>query len=174
MECGAPLGTRAGPGSHARSPGLIIDFDDVRPPRGPRRRVAAAAGLGLAILGAGLWLVLSSAGASSSSPRRAPQAPAAAESAPPSPQPSPPPQPAVPSGVTTPAKVALLSLDAVPWGNVYVDGRPVGTTPLVDLPLAPGAHNVRVERAGYRPYERVIDAAPGQRVRISGIALQEE
>ena len=167
MQCGTPLQSGAGPGSRPGSPVLIIDFDDLRPPRGPGGRVAAAAGLGLAIVGAGLWLALSSAGASSSSPSRAPQAPAAAESAPPSPQ------PAAPRRVSTPAKVALLSLDAVPWGSVYVDGRPVGTTPVVDVPLAPGVHHVRVERTGYRPYERVLDAAPGQRLRIGGVALQE-
>ena len=29
-------------------------------------------------------------------------------------------------------------------------------------------------REGYAPYERVIDAAPGQRIRIAGITLQEQ
>jgi hypothetical protein len=30
-----------------------------------------------------------------------------------------------------------------------------------------------VERDGYRPYDRVIDVAPGQRLRITDIALVE-
>src|SRR5437870_5111232 len=67
----------------------------------------------------------------------------------------------------------LLSINAIPWGSVYVDGRPVGNTPQLDLPVPPGQHRLRVERQGYRPYERMIDVAPGQRLRITDITLTE-
>jgi len=170
-----------------RSQGLIIDYDDVPPPRPPRGRRAVLAAVGIAIVAAGVWLALSSIGAFSSSPGQAPHTPAPRESLPSPPPPSPaaspqrqlqpPPQPQAPlapARVRTPARAALLSLDAAPWGTVYVDGRSVGATPVVELPLAAGAHHVRVEREGYVPYERVIDAAPGQRLRIAGITLQEQ
>jgi len=67
----------------------------------------------------------------------------------------------------------LLSVNAIPWGSVFLDGRPVGNTPEIDLPVAPGPHRLRVEREGYRPYERMIDVASGQRLRITDIALVE-
>jgi tetratricopeptide (TPR) repeat protein len=39
-----------------------------------------------------------------------------------------------------------LSISSSPWGRVWIDGEDTGaTTPLIDLPLTPGAHRVRVE-----------------------------
>jgi hypothetical protein len=66
-----------------------------------------------------------------------------------------------------------MSINAIPWGSVFVDGRPLGNTPQLDVPIPPGQHRLRVERQGYRPYERVIDVAPGQRLRITDIVLVE-
>jgi eukaryotic-like serine/threonine-protein kinase len=120
--------------------------------------------------------------------RPAPTAPAAAPPARlrprPRPDPQPPPRPAparapAPSGtpVETPVdrltEPALLSINAIPWGSVYVDGRPVGNTPLIDVTLSPGAHRLRVQRDGFRPYDRMIALASGQRLRITDIALVE-
>ena len=67
----------------------------------------------------------------------------------------------------------LLSVNAIPWGSVYLDGQPIGNTPQIDRTVAPGRHRLRVEREGYRPYDRMIDVAPGQRLRITDIALVE-
>ncbi len=67
----------------------------------------------------------------------------------------------------------LLSVNAIPWGSVYLDGQPVGNTPQIDLSVTPGAHRLRVEREGYRPYDRMVDVASGQRLRITDIALVE-
>ena len=67
----------------------------------------------------------------------------------------------------------LLSVNAIPWGSVYLDGQPIGNTPQIDRTVAPGRHRLRVEREGYRPYDRVIDVASGQRLRITDIALVE-
>ena len=89
------------------------------------------------------------------------------------------PQPAVTSEWRAPAppapsaEPALLSINAIPWGSVYIDGRPVGNTPQLDLAVQPGQHRLRVERQGYRPYERMIDLAPGQRLRVTDITLVE-
>jgi hypothetical protein len=50
------------------------------------------------------------------------------------------------AGVVTRANVSLptgyLSLNALPWAEVWVDGNAVGTTPLADLSLPIGAHEV--------------------------------
>ena len=67
----------------------------------------------------------------------------------------------------------LLSVNAIPWGSVYLDGQPIGNTPQIDRTIGPGRHRLRVERDGYRPYDRMIDVAPGQRLRITDIALVE-
>ena len=71
------------------------------------------------------------------------------------------------------AESGSLSINAIPWGSVYLDGRPMGNTPQLDLPVPPGQHKLRVERQGYRAYERVIEVAPGQRLRITDITLVE-
>jgi eukaryotic-like serine/threonine-protein kinase len=83
------------------------------------------------------------------------------------------PAPVPPAAPEVRAEAGSLSINAIPWGSVYVDGRPMGNTPQLDLPVAPGQHKLRVERQGYRPYERVIDVAPGQRLRITDITLVE-
>jgi hypothetical protein len=72
-----------------------------------------------------------------------------------------------------PSEPALLSVNSVPWGSVYIDGQPVGNTPQIDLQVPSGSHRLRVERDGFRPYERLIELASGQRLRITDIALVE-
>jgi len=67
---------------------------------------------------------------------------------------------------------ARLLVDATPWGNVYIDGQLVGTTPLGGVLISPGPHRVRVEREGFQPYERTIDLAPGQTMQLADITLQ--
>ncbi|HXJ30968.1 MAG TPA: PEGA domain-containing protein [Gemmatimonadales bacterium] len=71
---------------------------------------------------------------------------------------------------TAPAHVFV---NAVPWGLVSIDDNPIGNTPLVGLPLAPGTHRIRVEHAGYVGYEREITLAPGEALRLTDIVLQE-
>jgi hypothetical protein len=36
----------------------------------------------------------------------------------------------------------LLSINALPWANVFVDGRSVGTTPLANLSVPIGNHEI--------------------------------
>jgi len=86
---------------------------------------------------------------------------------------SPPPRRVERPAPPPPAEPALLSVNSVPWGSVYVDGQPVGNTPQIDLQVASGSHLLRVERDGFRPYERKIELASGQRLRITDIALVE-
>ena len=62
----------------------------------------------------------------------------------------------------------------MPWAELYVDGRLVGNTPVVDLRLPAGQHRLRLERVGFRPHEEVVNLAPGQTLRITGIVLQPE
>ena len=52
-----------------------------------------------------------------------------------------------------------------------MDGQLVGNTPKANLSLAPGSHAVRVVREGYEPFERTIQVAAGQSVRLTDIVL---
>jgi len=70
-----------------------------------------------------------------------------------------------------PARVVVSSM---PWAELYVDGRLVGNTPVTDLRLPAGQHRLRLERAGFRPHEEVVNLAPGQTLRITRVVLQQD
>src|SRR5207248_9195665 len=76
---------------------------------------------------------------------------------------SPPPRRARPqpraAARAAPASPGRLFINSSPWGQVYVDGELVGNTPRADVPVAPGAHRLRVVRDGFRPYELAIQVA---------------
>jgi PEGA domain-containing protein len=60
----------------------------------------------------------------------------------------------------------LLSINAVPWANVAVDGGEIGTTPLANIPLPIGSHEVvwRHPQLGERRRTIVITAKTPTRV----------
>jgi serine/threonine-protein kinase len=75
-----------------------------------------------------------------------------------------------PPVVQPPAEeVGYLSIDAVPFGTVSIDGVQVGDTPLDRYKLKPGMHTIRIESPGYKTKtERVqIDAGNTVRRRIT-------
>ena len=62
-----------------------------------------------------------------------------------------------PAATTAPAAAAggasndapgFLTMDTYPWTKVSVDGKPVGSTPLVRISLSPGPHSVSMENPG--------------------------
>jgi hypothetical protein len=68
---------------------------------------------------------------------------------------------------------ARLFVNSTPWGQVYIDGQLVGNTPQANLVVAAGSHRVRVAREGFQPFERIVQLAPGQELRLTDIVLQE-
>ena len=66
-----------------------------------------------------------------------------------------------------------LFVNAIPWGQVFVDDAPIGNTPRVAVPVPPGTHRVRVSRDGFETFERTVQVAPGQDVRLTDIVLRE-
>jgi hypothetical protein len=52
--------------------------------------------------------------------------------------------------VRKPVPVGYLTVNSIPWANVYVDGRLVGTTPIRSLRLTPGRHQVMLRTAAGR------------------------
>ncbi len=63
----------------------------------------------------------------------------------------------------------LLSLETRPPGAALtIDGKPQGTTPIVDLPLSAGAHSLKVEAERYRTIEQVLEVVGlGERQSLS-------
>jgi len=59
--------------------------------------------------------------------------------------------------------VGTLSIDATPGGEVFIDRRPAGQTPLRVQNLKAGSHLVWIEREGYRRFTRVVQV-PADRV----------
>jgi serine/threonine-protein kinase len=98
------------------------------------------------------------AAAPTSAPRTAPPAPIR-------PQPI---RPANPAGTPAPGR---LFVNSAPWGQLYIDGQLVGNTPQANLVVPAGAHRVRVVRDGFQTFERVVQLAPGQELRLTDITL---
>jgi serine/threonine-protein kinase len=60
-----------------------------------------------------------------------------------------PPSDTVETAPAAPSKaVGYLTLDTFPWTRVSENGRPLGDTPLVKVPLTPGSHVLTLENPG--------------------------
>lgn len=91
---------------------------------------------------------------------------------------SPTPAPAVPvppprrraAATDAPARrPGRLSVDSEPFAVIELDGKPLGTTPLYRVPVAPGRHQLRAETGNGRVQRRAIDVAPGA---VSAVVLR--
>jgi hypothetical protein len=57
-----------------------------------------------------------------------------------------------------------LNVNAIPWAEIRIDGRPVGTTPLFGIEVSPGPHVVEATNPSLGSTRRtrvVVD--PGER-----------
>jgi tRNA A-37 threonylcarbamoyl transferase component Bud32 len=66
-----------------------------------------------------------------------------------------------------PAAPGFLNVYADPWAYVRVDGKPVGTTPLLRLPLAAGSHRVQLESPNAQSTQRQVRIGAGETQLIS-------
>jgi hypothetical protein len=57
-----------------------------------------------------------------------------------------------------------VNIQAFPWARVYVDGQSVGETPLADLEIAPGRHEIRAVLPDGRVLIREVVLESGSRV----------
>jgi hypothetical protein len=86
------------------------------------------------------------------------------------PQASPVPIEEPPSRVVDPERVdyfGTLSIDAQPGGDVLIDRKPAGRTPLRVANLRAGSHLVWIERDGYRRFTRVVQVPADRVTRLS-------
>jgi serine/threonine-protein kinase len=63
------------------------------------------------------------------------------------------------------ANKGMLRLAISPWGQVEVDGTPVGTTPpLTEITLYEGRHQITLRNADFPPYSTSVTVTPDQPV----------
>ncbi len=91
--------------------------------------------------------------------------PAAARSAAPAVRPS-----TIPAPPRQPGEGRLF-VNAMPWGEVMIDGTSVGNTPRANLPIAAGSHVIRVRRPGFTTWERSVRVTTGDTLRFTDIVL---
>jgi eukaryotic-like serine/threonine-protein kinase len=76
--------------------------------------------------------------------------------------------PPIPLRFTLQPATGTLRIDSEPSrASVKVDGRDVGTTPVVALAVTPGGHEVRVESAGFRTWVRRVNASLGETLQVT-------
>jgi len=65
-----------------------------------------------------------------------------------------------------------LQIASRPAGaTVYVDDLRVGTTPMTMSGVKPGAHRLRIELPGHRPWTTSVNVEPGAQARV-GASLE--
>jgi hypothetical protein len=62
---------------------------------------------------------------------------------------------------------AVISLNILPWGEVYLDGKKQGVSPpLLELQVVAGRHTVEIRNSTFPVYKEVIQAKPGSTIKI--------
>jgi len=75
------------------------------------------------------------------------------------------PPPAPPPAPPAAAAQGFITVNSIPPGEVFIDGRDVGPTPVVEFSVSAGRHTIRVERAGYKTRTETVDVPPNGPVR---------
>jgi len=67
----------------------------------------------------------------------------------------------------TTGEAAVMNLVVLPWGEVYLDGRMQGVSPpLLELQVAPGAHEIEIRNTKFPVYKQSIQATVGEKLTI--------
>lgn len=77
-----------------------------------------------------------------------------------------------PPRVDVPLAPGRLYVSSRPWGNLHVDGQPVGNTPAAGVSIPAGRHQIRITRDGFIPWEREVVVEPGRDLRLVDIILR--
>jgi hypothetical protein len=77
----------------------------------------------------------------------------------------------VPAGAVATLQVdtptALLSVNALPWADVIIDGKAVGQTPLANVPVPIGSHEVVFRHPAYGEQRQTVLVSLKQPARVS-------
>jgi serine/threonine-protein kinase len=58
-------------------------------------------------------------------------------------------------------KMGSISINAVPWAHIYIDGKSAGQTPRAHIALEPGPHTIRLTTGGRDERTRTVTIQPG-------------
>ncbi len=78
---------------------------------------------------------------------------------------------ATPTPSAAAASVGKLTVNASPWGQVFIGDRLIGNTPRADIELPAGQHTLRVSRDGFQTVTRTVQIRAGETLRITDIVL---
>jgi len=74
----------------------------------------------------------------------------------------------VAAAVPAPARDATLSIVALPWAEVFVDGTRQGVSPpLRSIPLRPGKHRVELRNGSFPAHVQTVELKPGTELSIT-------
>ena len=74
---------------------------------------------------------------------------------------NPPPAPPPPAA----AAQGFVTINSEPPGTVFIDGREIGSVPVIEEPVSVGRHTIRVERPGFKTKTETIDVPANNPVR---------
>jgi len=80
------------------------------------------------------------------------------------------PPPAPPAAA---ARQGYISVNSNPPGTLFIDGRDLGSVPVIEAAVSAGRHTIRVERAGYKTKTETIDVPANTTVRKTYVLDQE-
>jgi len=63
------------------------------------------------------------------------------------------------------AAQGYITVNSEPPGTVFIDGRDVGSVPVIEEPVPVGRHTIRVERPGYKTKTETLDVPANNPVR---------
>jgi hypothetical protein len=73
-----------------------------------------------------------------------------------------------------PPRVGWLTINATPFGTVWIDGVEIGDTPVVRRELQPGRHIIEVRREGYRTIVDTVTVTSQNELRLSRTLIRGE
>ncbi|MCG6920296.1 MAG: PEGA domain-containing protein [Acidobacteria bacterium] len=130
---------------------MLLSSGDKEPRGRSRVGLVIVAVTALVVVGAASWYFTREAPKPPTSPARpAPRAP------------SPTPRPAAPAPVST-GNIEVSA--SAPGSAVFVDGRRIGAAPQL-VELTAGVHRVRVEKEGFRAFEKEVRIVPGRTLEL--------
>lgn len=60
-----------------------------------------------------------------------------------------------------------LTINAMPWANVYIDGKPYGTTPKTIENMKAGMHKIRLENPNFPAWETKVNISKNKTAKVS-------
>jgi len=80
----------------------------------------------------------------------------------------------LPAPPTAPvAAQGYVSVNSNPPGTLFIDGRDLGSVPVIEEPVSAGRHTIRVERAGFKTKTETVDVPANTTVRRTYVLEQE-